>query len=330
MLKRYPINKKTAALIAFGLYSCYSLVSKLKSLYRRRLLQRKASAKLVSRNSYTPTIPSVSAETESFILSQTAVELASAIRSGKVTSVECVSVYIKRAYTIGRSLSLTTEECFASALEEASKCDAEARSNHFRGVFHGVPFSVKDQIQMLGCNSTAGVAWRLGVQDTETAAVVQLMVDEGGIPFVRSNVPQTLFWMESANKIYGQAQNPWDRRRTTGGSSGGEAGLVAARCSPLGIGSDISGSIRFPAAFCGVYGLKPTPRRVSRKGVISANPSGVNIFDAIVPATMGPIGRSTEDLAQMMRVWLCAKAARIDREIVPQAESWVLCELARF
>ena len=83
---------------------------------------------------------------------------------------------------------------------------------------------------------------------------------------VKGNVPQLLFALHSENDIYGQAQNPWDPSRVPGGSSGGDAGLVAARCVPLSIGSDIGGSIRAPAAFCGVYGLKPTAGRVSYKG----------------------------------------------------------------
>ena len=108
---------------------------------------------------------------------------------------------------------------------------------------------------------------------------------------------------ESSNQIYGRALNPWNKNRTTGGSSGGEAGLVAARASPLGIGSDIGGSIRVPCTFCGVYGIKPTPARISFKGVKTAFVHNFEPLDVLIPASIGPIGKCVEDLALVLKTW---------------------------
>jgi Asp-tRNA(Asn)/Glu-tRNA(Gln) amidotransferase A subunit family amidase len=91
---------------------------------------------------------------------------------------------------------------------------------------------------------------------------------------VKGNVPQLVFALHSDNKIYGRAMNPYDINRTTGGSTGGDAGLIAAKCVPMALGSDIGGSIRAPSHFCGIYGFKPTPQRLTYKGVILPLPDG--------------------------------------------------------
>ncbi len=122
----------------------------------------------------------------------------------------------------------------------------------------------------------------------------------GAIFFVRSNLPQSLMIYESFNNIYGRAENPWDRTRTPGGSSGGEGGLIASRCSPLGIGTDVGGSVRVPSELCGIFGLKPSPNRVSSLGQVELTPTfGA---DRVVPYVFGPMARSTDDLALAYRV----------------------------
>lgn len=110
---------------------------------------------------------------------------------------------------------------------------------------------------------------------------------------------------ETDSFVYGRCVSPWSSGRTPGGSSGGEGALLAARCSPLGIGTDIAGSIRIPAAFCGIYGLKPTAGRLSSRGTEAARPSGVDGQNGVL-ATAGPMGRCVDDLAHVMRCWLVA------------------------
>jgi len=118
---------------------------------------------------------------------------------------------------------------------------------------------------------------------------------QGGIPFVKSNNPQLTYVFETFSKVYGLSANPHNPNRSCAGSSGGEGGLVAARCSPLGMGTDIGGSIRGPAAFTGVYGFKPTPARSSYSGVILPVEDGVCPQTQLMPAT-GPIAPSANSL----------------------------------
>lgn len=123
---------------------------------------------------------------------------------------------------------------------------------------HGVPVSIKDLFKQKGYLSTVGCAFLCDDFADEDAVLVKLVLKAGGIPLVRGNVPQTALSINTANLVFGEAQNPNDRTRSCGGSSGGDAGLVASKCVPIGFGTDIGGSLRFPAVFCGIMGFKPT------------------------------------------------------------------------
>ncbi|OMJ93342.1 hypothetical protein SteCoe_3695 [Stentor coeruleus] len=274
-------------------------------------------AKLHSRNQKNYEFPFVSPETQSYILSLTASELSQVISQGKISSVQVVSTYCQRAHNIGRSYNLTAEENFDQALELAKICDEDLSKGCLRGSLHGVPFSVKDHITMKGCISSAGMIWLLDHPDEETAITVKILIEEGGIPFVRSNVPQAISWIETENAIYGRADNPWDRFRTPGGSTGGEGGLICSRSSPLGIGTDIGGSIRSPCNNCGVYGFRPTPQRISLDGVRTASDyDDLTNYD-IIAGGQGPMGRSVDDLVMIIRAWMKEKMFRFDPVIVP-------------
>jgi fatty acid amide hydrolase len=121
------------------------------------------------------------------------------------------------------------------------------------------------------------------------------------IPFVQSNIPQFEMTAETNNHLWGRSLNPWNKSRAVGGSSGGEGGLLSSRCSLLGLGSDIGGSIRIPSDHCGVFGLKPSSRRISN--VYHARLSkAYDSFEKAVPNSIGPLARSAEDLAMLMVV----------------------------
>ena len=310
-------NKRKFILGLVGTYTLVELAKYIKSRVYNYKLCKKAKAKLESRNSNVPNLPQIPAGVESLVLSLTVTELSAHIKSGKLTSVEIVSTYIKRALTIGRVLHLTAEECFEQALSEAYKCDQETANGHSRGLLHGIPISVKEHYGMKGYTSACGLTWKLDYPDTEDAVLVQLLVDQGAIPFVRSNVCQAMMWIESSNKLYGRADNPWNTSRTTGGSSSGEGGLVASRSSPLGIGSDIGGSVRIPSHFCGVYGFKPCPKRFSIKGIKTIPNTEFEGFESTVKGSFGPIGRCVDDLALVIRSWFNEKAFEYDPTVVP-------------
>jgi Asp-tRNA(Asn)/Glu-tRNA(Gln) amidotransferase A subunit family amidase len=133
------------------------------------------------------------------------------------------------------------------------------------------------------------------------ALIVEMLRDAGAIPVVKGNVPQQLLLPMSGNAIWGTANNPWDFSRTPGGSSGGDAALVSVGAAAIAIGTDIGGSIRIPCSNCGVFGFKPTPQRMSRKGMPACRPGDSAGQEDIVP-TAGPIARSVGDLTTVMRV----------------------------
>lgn len=310
-------KKKQYLIFAAALLSGIKLAQYIKSRIISCQMSRKGKLKLDERNSKKWEFPLVQPEIQSYILSLSANDLAKAINARQVTSVQAVSTYCQRAYTLGREMNLTAEECFGEALEDAKLCDEETAKGLSRGILHGVPISVKDHISMKGCTSSAGVVYKLDYPDKEDAVEIQLLKNQGAIPFVRSNLTQAVMWLETSNKIYGCSVNPWNRNKTVGGSSGGEGGLIACRASPLGIGSDIGGSIRIPSSFCGVYGFKPTPSRVSCKGIISSQIENVEPFGYIVPETQGPLGRSVDDLILVTRCWFSQNMNLNDPNILP-------------
>ena len=310
-------DKKKWIIGIIGAYTLIHVGKYLKGWARRCNLSNKGKLKLEQRNKATYDLPKIETNIEELILTLTVYELSEKIRNRELTSVQIVVTYIKRAVSIGRELNNSAEECFAQALEQAAKCDEETANGNSRGILHGIPISVKDHYGMKGFTSSCGLAWKLDYPDTEDAVLVQLLVDQGAIPFVRSNVCQAMIWIETSNGVYGRALNPWDTTRTTGGSSGGEGGLVSSRCSPLGIGSDIGGSIRTPCAFCGVYGFKVTPKRISISGIYSSTQNQFEGFECGVKCSYGPIGRCVDDLVLVLRSWFCERLFALDPTVVP-------------
>ena len=134
----------------------------------------------------------------------------------------------------------------------------------------GVPISIKESLSVKGAAATAGVIWRLKHPCTEDSLMVRLLRNAGAVIMCTGNVPQLLMMPECNNNIWGRARNPWNLKRTPGGSSGGDAALVAMRCVPLAIGTDVAGSLRGPASFCGIVGFKPTSLRLTKKGAVRA------------------------------------------------------------
>lgn len=214
-------------------------------------------------------------------------------------SLSCEAVMlecIKQTHAIGRKhLNAVTEEFYDAAVEEAQSLDTQRTR---RGTLRlspdlpllGLPVSIKDCIYQKDADATCGIAARCFRPAAEDGLIVRLVRAAGGIPFVRTNVPQLLMMPDSENSVWGRTVNPWDASRTCGGSSGGEGALVAAGCSVVGIGGDIGGSIRIPAHFCGVVGFKPTPMRMTRAGHAVPRLENRHGQTVIVPS-VGPLTR---------------------------------------
>ena len=232
------------------------------------------------------------------VLALSAREQARLIRERAISSRELISAHLERIAAINPVLNAAVEVQAGRALVDASAADRELAEGSPRGPLHGVPFSVKDSIEQAGARCTAGTWGRRNAPPaTADATLVARLRRAGAIPIARTNLPDMLFAFESANLVFGVTNNPYDTTRTCGGSSGGEAALVAACGSPLGLGSDAAGSVRLPAAFCGIAGIKPTSGRLPRTGHI---PPAGGWLETVWQ--IGPMARRVEDVIEAMRL----------------------------
>ena len=224
--------------------------------------------------------------------------MAQNIRSRQVSSVELVKAHLEQIQQINPQLNCVVELLSDSALAAARQADASLASGIPCWPLHGVPFSIKDSIDVRGFKTTAGTMGRREAPPAEAdATLVSRFRSFGAIPIAKTNLPDLLFSFESDNLIYGRTNNPYDLTRTPGGSSGGESALIAAGGSPLGLGSDAAGSVRVPAAFCGIASIKPTSGRLSRTGHV---PPAGGWLEAVWQ--IGPMARYTEDLFLAMEL----------------------------
>ncbi len=233
------------------------------------------------------------------ILSSSATALARAIRQREVTSREVVDVHIARIERVNGAIHAMVRDRFADARREADNADARIRDGGTDDLppLHGVPITIKEAIACEGMPNTSGLWTRRDLVAERDGTAVRRLKEAGGIVLGVSNVSELCMWMESSNKVWGRTNNAYDADRTAGGSSGGEGALVGAGCSPLGLGSDVGGSIRMPAFFNGVFGHKPTGGLVPNTGHY---PPATNELQRYV--TTGPITRRAEDLLPALRI----------------------------
>ena len=200
------------------------------------------------------------------ILDMDAATLGESIRGGRLSSVEATNAYIEHLQHANRKLNCLVEDRFGAARDEARKADAMRTQGRGAGRLFGVPISIKEAFDVAGMKTTGGLLHRRDHRATQDAPVVAKLKREGAIILGKTNTPTLCFCQETENKLYGRSNNPWDITRTTGGSSGGEAALIAIGGAAVGLGSDIGGSIRFPAHFNGVVGFRSGSRQVSQQG----------------------------------------------------------------
>jgi amidase len=218
--------------------------------------------------------------------------LAKAIRAKQVSSQELVNAYLKRIESVNPQLNAVVQVGADAARDQARVADEALASGEIKGPLHGVPITVKDSLDTAGMISSGGTTGRRSFVPAQDATVVARMRAAGAIVLGKTNTPELTLSIETDNLIYGRTNNPYDVSRTPGGSSGGAAAIIAAGGSPLDLGSDTGGSIRQPAHFCGVAGIKPTSGRVPRTGhIISFDVGALEMFTQI-----GPIARFVEDL----------------------------------
>lgn len=225
------------------------------------------------------------------IIYSSATELARAIREREVSSEGVVEAHLARIAEVNPKLNAVVQLTADSARARAREADAALASGDVWGPLHGVPVTIKDAFETEGVVSVGGTRGRARYVPQEDATGVARYKAAGAVVLGKTNVPEVALAFESDNLVYGQTKNPYDPARTPGGSSGGEAAAIAAGMSPLGLGSDAGGSIRLPAHFCGIAGIKPTSGRTPRTGHFP--PMG-GLLDSIWQ--IGPLARRVEDL----------------------------------
>ena len=228
----------------------------------------------------------------------TATELVAELQAGTITAVQALLYFSAMAVQSHKRFNCLTQVMFESALARAKDLDKKFAESGPTGPLHGLPVSIKECIAIKGTHASAGLVGFLPKVAEEDAVIVKCLKVAGAIIYVKTNIPQTMLISDCSNPIYGATKNPFDETRTPGGSSGGEACLVATGGSPFGIGTDIGGSIRMPAAWCGLLGMMPTEGRFTTVG--NAPP----VFPGMdaIRSTCGPIVRCAEDAALFYRI----------------------------
>jgi Asp-tRNA(Asn)/Glu-tRNA(Gln) amidotransferase A subunit family amidase len=233
-----------------------------------------------------------------------ATELARSIRAGDVSVREAVDAHLDRIEEVNGRLNAVVWPRFEEARREADEADEARRHGDGLGPLHGIPITVKDQFDVAGLPTTFGMVRLADRRATTDGPMVAALRRAGAIVLGKTNVPPALGAIETDNARFGRTNNPWDLTRTPGGSSGGDAALVAAAGIPLSLGADFGGSLRIPAAWCGVCSLVPTIPRLP----IDRPP--IRTGASLDLAQAGPFGRTSNDVALALRVLVDGVLAR--------------------
>ncbi|MCU4183184.1 hypothetical protein K6U06_02340 [Acidiferrimicrobium sp. IK] len=233
------------------------------------------------------------AEAAPGMLGATAADIAAAVRAGKVPAATVAEAHLERIGGPGASLNAVVASDRDAALAAAAAVDEAVAAGVDPGPLAGVPMTVKEAFAVAGMPATAGMPERAGMVASRDAPAVAALRAAGAVILGVTNLPRQLADLQTDNPVYGTTRNPWDPQRSPGGSSGGSAAAVAAGLVAADLGSDLSGSIRVPASWCGVYGLRPSNGLVSKRGHLPWPLDGL-----LEPPTsvVGPLARSVADL----------------------------------
>jgi amidase len=221
-----------------------------------------------------------------------ATEMLAALRSRRTSAAELLELHRRRIERHNPTLNAIVEPDFDRARRDAESADGK-RARGEDAPLLGLPMTLKESINVRGLRTTVGMPFWKDFRSEHDAPVTTRVKTAGALVMAKTNVPQMLADWQAANPVYGRTNNPWDLTRTPGGSTGGGAAALAAGLTPLEFGSDIGGSIRVPAAFCGVYGHRPSETAMPRSGQFPFPPMP---NAAVVMGVQGPMARSAEDL----------------------------------
>ncbi|OSD07767.1 amidase signature enzyme [Trametes coccinea BRFM310] len=239
------------------------------------------------------------------LLAYPASEIVARVQAGALAPLDVLHAYGKQALRAHAATNCLTEVLIARAESWAQTCNTQ-------GPLAGMPVSVKDTVAFAGEDACIGYSAWVGRKATKDAALVRLLKDAGAVPFVKTNVPITLLSFESANDVFGRTTNPHNKDYSPGGSTGGEAALLAYGGSRLGIGTDVAGSVRAPAHFSGIYTIKASMHRFLKSGNSTSMPGQEGI-----PAVYSPMTRTLEDLEMFWKAVVGMKPWEYDHSCLP-------------
>ncbi|WP_192253488.1 amidase [Mesorhizobium silamurunense] len=249
------------------------------------------------------------------IVFSSTIELAAAIAARDISAVEALDAHLAQIDRRNGAVNAVVTLDQKGAIERARQADRALARGDTLGPLHGVPFTLKDAHETAGMKTTAGFPPFADYVAREDSPVVARLKKAGGVLVGKTNVATMLGDWQSDNPLFGRTSNPWDSSRTAGGSSGGAAAAVATGMTPFEVGTDMQDSIRLPAAFCGVYGLKPTEHRVSLAGAFP-DPGGIPRSVRLMSCP-GPLARNLEDLALIHQIIAGPDGADADLAPVP-------------
>ena len=218
-------------------------------------------------------------------------KIAARIAAGELTSRDAVEHFIGRLKAVNGKLNAVVVDLSESARQAAAEIDKARSRGDKLPPLAGVPVTIKECFDLPGTASTFGLTSRRHEIESKDDPYVAALRAAGAIPIAKTNLPQLMIFTETDNPLYGRTNNPWDPERSCGGSSGGEAAVIAAGGSPLGLGNDIGGSLRVPAAFCGITSIRPTAGRTPDHCA-----HGLPIGQTGIVSQVGPMARHVEDL----------------------------------
>jgi fatty acid amide hydrolase len=251
-------------------------------------------------------------KSHSAIVGSSATEIAQKIAAGELWASEVVEAHIQRIEEVNPRLNAVIIHLFEQARAQAKAADEARSRGETLGLLHGVPITIKESFDVAGTVSNMGIS-ALSQTAKQDAPLVKRLQQAGAIILGKTNVAQLLASNESDNPVYGRTVNPWNPERSPGGSSGGEAAIIAALGSCLDLGSDIGGSVRMPAHACGISSLKPTSSRLSMVvGHVPLLPGQEAIL-----AQPGPMARTVADLNLVMKVLAAPGQEAFDPNIPP-------------
>jgi Asp-tRNA(Asn)/Glu-tRNA(Gln) amidotransferase A subunit family amidase len=226
-----------------------------------------------------------------------AVVMAQLVREKEISPVELVNAHLAKIERLNPQLNAFVHVDAGRVRREAREAEAAVMSGNSVGPLQGVPISIKSSLDVAGLRCEAGTRLRAGNVATHDAPLVARLREAGAIVLGVTNTPELLMAWETDNLLYGRANSPWDLERTPGGSSGGEAAAIAAGMSAAGVGSDGGGSIRVPAHFSGICGLKPTPGRIPATGHFPVSGGPFALIGVV-----GPMARTVADVKALFEV----------------------------